>query len=87
MKLILLNKEQRILFDWIKPSIEIDFNSSRGKSSDLFEIMMKSLDIGQNPDKQIEEMHNVIKLYEEKMKGEEGQLNEIDRNLLEFFKD
>ena len=90
LKCILLNKEQRILFDWIKPTLDINSDPrndlSKGKSLDLSEIMMKSLDIKQNPNTKIEEMLNALRIYEEKLKCEE-EINDIDKNLLEFFKD
>ncbi len=80
LKFILLNKEQRILFDWIKPTIMID-----RKSSDFCEVMKKSLTIKQTAHKQLEEIKNVLRVYEEKINNDNEETSEIDRNLLEFF--
>ena len=95
LKCIFLNKEQRILFDLIKPTIMIDnknqekngSSASRGKLFELSEILKKSLDIGQNPNNEIEEMQNVLSVYEEKINNDEGEMKEIDKTLLEFFKE
>ena len=74
----------------IKPTIEVDNNQTRdlskGKSLDLSEIMMKSLDIRQNQNKNNEEINNVLRVYEEKLAGGKDEINHIDKNLLEFFK-
>ena len=76
-----------ILFDWIKPKIMINTKNSstspRKKLSDFSEVMMKSLDMGQNP----QEINKVLRDYEEKIKGDDGEINDIDRNLLEYFKE
>ena len=55
--------------------------------SEFSEIMRKSLDIGQNPDNIIEEIQNVLSIYEEKINNDEGEMNEIDKTLLEFLKE
>ena len=92
LKCILLNRKQRIIFDLIKPKIpvvdseEID-SVSKEKWMDLSEITMKSLDIGQNTNNKDEEINNVLSFYEEKIRYDDEQITEIDRNLLDFFKE
>ena len=65
----------------------IDNKKFSGKLLELSEILMKSLDIGQNPNNKIEEIQNVLSVYEEKINNDEGEMNKIDKILLEFFKE
>ena len=91
LKCILLNEKQRTIFDLIRPKINNVFHkeidcASRGNSFDLSEIIMKSLCIGKNQNK--EEINKVVSYYEEKLRSdEEEHITEIDRNLLNFFKE
>ena len=92
LKCILLNRKQRIIFDLIKPKIHVVDSEeiasvSKEKWMDLSEITMKSLDIGQNTNNKDEEINNVLSFYEEKIRYDDEQITEIDRNLLDFFKE
>ena len=90
LKCILLNKEQRILFDLIKPSM--DFASQqkneiiKEKKKDFSEAMTQQpLENKKNTNSRKDEINNILDIYEEKIKYDEAQITEIDKNLFDFF--
>ena len=84
LKCILLNKEQRILFDLIKPKIKtVSSNSPNEKNSDFSEIMTETLDINNNVFKKAQEIRNVLSIYEERIRDRETKITKIDRSILE----
>ena len=90
LKFILLSKEHRKLFELMKPSFPtyLDKDDEKNRSKMTFsDAKFRSLTFDpQEKEQNDQELIQVLKLYEEKIKDDEFQINEIDGRLLSYFK-